>query len=290
MYDTLALKIDFLDTEKLEKLPCKEKAGRLIYSLKNLQISAAAGDQWYCIGSIAKYQKESNIYSLSNNEYLQALKSIETALNTDLKKSKVLRFDYGFCFYSRDTELLECLDYTTDTRVRKNTVSKGGRVETVSFGSREKELVFYRKDIEAGILQNGRALYRVENRYLKRQAVKRAFFGNDITPYALVLPKAKAMLKNNLVQTYNGIEKNVDCGLYCNVKQQNYRLKDVKNVFAALWVRENKRRFNALCTKLEAIDRKRLCKELATVNPPFYFQQTKKDEIDSAINNFFMYA
>ena len=26
MYDTLALKIDFLDTEKLEKLPCKEKA------------------------------------------------------------------------------------------------------------------------------------------------------------------------------------------------------------------------------------------------------------------------
>lgn len=286
MYDTLVLKLYSANDSKIKALPNRTKGGRVIYNLKNLQLSSI-GQSWYLIGSIAKYILGENALSISNEQYLEALKDIETAIDTDLHRAIVLRFDYGFCFFSKSIELLDCLQDCKNSRFARVLTYHGKTLETVLYKTKERAFCVYRKDIEADkALKAGVYLYRLEYRQLTRQGIKRLFFGVDISPYSLALPKCRDTLKKRFFDFYKDINKDFDKISFCNPRSQKATVKDIKNTLSALWVKDNKERFKSLCACLPKTDKIRLENDIKAIKPPFYAVCDSVNILDNEIKVF----
>ena len=283
MYDSISLKINQndLNENKLQGLPATEKGGRVNYHLKNLKIIKVY-DSYYLVGSIAKYVNDTNVNSITAQDFKDALTTIENALDTDLHKALLLRVDVGLNLFSKN-DILDAFGACNDSRIVRNQRTRNHRLESILYQSHSFEFEIYDKGLESKTDVKG--LYRLEYRIKKRQAIQR-IFNVDITPYALLSANVKDVLKQRFRDFYDSIEKKDTLTICKNVreKMQKATVKDVKDVLAFLWISENQQRFRALKKHFpESMDLNRLKRELQNLKPPFYRVCSTADEIEKSI-------
>jgi hypothetical protein len=164
-------------------------------------------------GSLGKYLNGQNVTVLTRAGVEAAIIKLEKELTVDLSAAVVRRVSIGASIITKSTpsEYLELFNRKATTK--KDTYSKQGFLETVSFGTNKGSFQFcaYDKTIETEaesipeLYQKSNVL-RLENRIINRKGIQ-AVFNRDLSAYELFDYDIYRKLQSLFLTHYKRIEK-----------------------------------------------------------------------------------